>query len=110
MYFAFFKRLIDFLLSLVGLLLLSPLFLFITVVLFLANRGFPFFVQDRPGKNCKIFKVIKFKTMNDRRDKKGELLPDSVRLTAMGKFIRQTSLDEIPQLMQVRYKISTSDN
>lgn len=100
-YKKYIKRLIDFLLSFVGLLLLSPLFLLITVVLFVANRGFPFFVQNRPGKNNRIFKVIKFKTMNDRRDEKGALLSDSVRLTAVGKFIRQTSLDEIPQLVNV---------
>ncbi|MDR2843231.1 MAG: sugar transferase [Candidatus Symbiothrix sp.] len=101
MYKSFFKRVIDFLSSLTGLLILSPFFLIITWLLWCTNHGKPFFTQDRPGKNGKIFQVIKFKTMNDKRDTQGNLLPDADRLTAIGKFIRKTSLDEIPQLLNV---------
>jgi lipopolysaccharide/colanic/teichoic acid biosynthesis glycosyltransferase len=75
--------------------------LIVTILLAIANNGKPFFFQPRPGKNERIFKVIKFKTMNDRRDKNGELLPDADRLTSVGKFVRKTSLDEIPQLINV---------
>ncbi len=101
MYKSFFKRLIDFTAALLGLLVLSPVFLLITAALTIANRGKPFFIQERPGKGERIFKIIKFKTMNDRKDSKGELLPDSKRLTKVGSFIRKTSLDEIPQLINV---------
>ena len=101
MYRFFFKRLIDFLLALIGLLLLFPIFLIVLVLLSIYNAGKPFFFQERPGKNEKIFKVIKFKTMNDKKDSNGELLPDSVRLTKVGNFVRKTSLDEIPQLLNV---------
>lgn len=87
--------------ALVGLLILSPLFLIVILLLLIANNGRPFFLQKRPGKNGKIFKVIKFKTMNDKKDLKGNLLPDADRLTGVGKFIRKTSLDEIPQLLNV---------
>ena len=87
--------------ALIGLLLLLPLFLLITLLLSVANNGHPFFTQTRPGKNARLFKVIKFKTMNDKRDKAGKLLPDAKRLTPIGKFIRKTSLDEIPQLINV---------
>lgn len=97
----YFKRLIDFTLALIGLILLSPIFLFITIFLTIANQGKPFFFQKRPGKNEKIFKVIKFKTMNDKKDVKGNLLPDAERLTKIGSFVRKTSLDEIPQLINV---------
>lgn len=97
----FFKRLIDVLISLVALLILSPIFLGITLTLFFTNDGKPFFFQIRPGKNCKLFKVIKFKTMNDRTDSNGNLLHDSQRTTRFGKMLRQTSLDEIPQLINV---------
>lgn len=101
MYKLFFKRVIDFLLALIALLLLSPIFIIILVLLTIYNAGKPFFFQVRPGQNERIFKVIKFKTMNDKKDSKGELLPDSIRLTRVGKFVRKTSLDEIPQLLNV---------
>lgn len=101
MYKNVFKRLIDFTLTLIGLLFISPIFLFITIFLTIANQGKPFFFQRRPGKNEKIFKVIKFKTMNDKKDTKGNLLPDAERLTKIGSFVRKTSLDEIPQLINV---------
>ena len=92
----------DFCLSLIGLILLSPLLVLLWIFLSIANRGAgAFFVQPRPGKDEKIFKIIKFKTMNDRRDENGKLLPDAERLTKVGKFIRTTSLDEIPQLINV---------
>jgi lipopolysaccharide/colanic/teichoic acid biosynthesis glycosyltransferase len=101
MYSSFFKRFFDFILSLIGFIILSPLFIFIFLFLLIANNGKPFFFQQRPGKNAKIFKVIKFKTMNDKKDIHGNLLPDSERLTPIGNFIRKTSLDEIPQLINV---------
>lgn len=91
----------DFIASLIGLVLLSPLFLLITVFLFIANNGKPFFFQSRPGKNGKIFSIVKFKTMTDKKDAEGKLLPDAHRLTLVGKFVRKTSLDEIPQLLNV---------
>lgn len=101
MYKHFFKRIFDFFAALFGLLLLSPLFLVVTIGLFIANHGKPFFFQARPGKNGKIFKIVKFKTMNDKKDAAGNLLPDADRLTAIGAFVRKTSLDEIPQLINV---------
>lgn len=101
MYKNYIKRLIDFLAALVGLLLLSPIFIVVTIALYFANQGKPFFFQERPGRNEKIFKIIKFKSMNDKRDKDGKLLPDAERLTKVGGFVRKTSLDEIPQLINV---------
>jgi lipopolysaccharide/colanic/teichoic acid biosynthesis glycosyltransferase len=101
MYKLFFKRLIDFTASLVGFVILLPLFLIVTVFLCFANQGKPFFFQRRPGKNGKVFSIIKFKTMNDKKDAQGQLLPDEIRLTKVGKFVRKTSLDEIPQLINV---------
>lgn len=101
MYKFFFKRLIDFILSLIGFMVLLPIFLLLTILLIIANKGTPFFFQKRPGKNEKIFSVIKFKTMNDKKDKTGKLLPDAARITLVGKFIRSSSLDEIPQLLNV---------
>jgi len=101
MYKYFFKVLIDVIASLLGLIILSPIFVIVILLLLFFNDGNVFFFQRRPGLNGKIFKVIKFKTMNDRRDKAGELLPDAVRLTPLGKFIRKTSLDEIPQLLNI---------
>lgn len=95
------KRLLDFCLSLFVLCALTPVFLIITIFLFFANKGYPFFFQRRPGKNDKIFTLIKFKTMNDQRDADGNLLPDERRITRFGSFIRKTSLDEIPQLINV---------
>jgi len=101
-YKRYFKRLFDFLLSLLGFIIISPIFLILWIWLSIANRGAGvFFFQERPGKNEKIFRVIKFKTMNDRRDASGKLLPDVQRLTRVGKFVRSTSLDEIPQLLNV---------
>jgi len=101
MYARYFKRPLDFLVSLTGFILLFPLFVAVTLALFWANRGKPFFLQPRPGKNERIFKLIKFKTMNDRKDKEGNLLPDTERLTPAGRLVRKTSLDEIPQLLNV---------
>ena len=101
MYSNGFKRLGDFLFSLGLLLLLSPVFILVWILLLLANNGKAFFFQSRPGRNEKIFNIIKFKTMNDARDAENNLLPDSVRLTPIGKFVRRTSLDEIPQLINV---------
>ncbi|WP_395051209.1 sugar transferase [Flavobacterium sp.] len=101
MYSSFFKRFIDFITASIGLMILSPLFIFTTVGLSLANQGRPFFIQLRPGLNGKLFKIIKFKTMNDKEDAAGNLLSDGHRLTKIGKFVRKTSLDEIPQLLNV---------
>jgi lipopolysaccharide/colanic/teichoic acid biosynthesis glycosyltransferase len=101
MYKHFFKRLIDFSASFIALLLLAPILLVVTFLLAIANKGKPFFFQTRPGKHEKLFKIIKFKTMNDTRDKEGNLLPDAKRLTPLGKFVRSTSLDELPQLLNV---------
>jgi len=101
MYKSYFKRTIDFIGALTGLLLLSPLFLIVTVGLYFANQGKPFFFQNRPGKNGNLFKIIKFKTMNDKKDTNGNLLSDAIRLTKIGSFVRKTSLDELPQLLNV---------
>ncbi|HEU4495818.1 MAG TPA: sugar transferase [Flavobacterium sp.] len=101
MYSSFFKRLIDISAAFVALALLLPVFIAVTIFLAVANGGKPFFVQRRPGKNEKIFSIIKFKTMNDKRGLNGQLLPDSERLTKIGLFVRKTSLDEIPQLINV---------
>mgnify|MGYP000947691386 FL=1 len=102
MYNSFLKRLLDFLLALMGFIIICPLFLLIWIWLTIANKGAgAFFFQERPGKDEKIFRVIKFKTMNDRKDASGNLLPDEQRLTKVGKFVRTTSLDEIPQLLNV---------
>ncbi|ESU20815.1 sugar transferase [Flavobacterium cauense R2A-7] len=95
------KRFFDSILSFFGLLLLSPVFLLVTLGLFFANNGKPFFIQERPGKDGVIFKIIKFKTMNDRKDAEGNLLSDAERLTVVGKLVRKTSLDEVPQLINV---------
>lgn len=101
MYKYFFKRLIDFLTALSGLIILFPLILIITIILTFSNKGKPFFFQKRPGKNEKIFKIIKFKTMNDKKDKNGQLLSETHRLTVVGRFLRKASLDEIPQLLNI---------
>jgi undecaprenyl phosphate N,N'-diacetylbacillosamine 1-phosphate transferase len=101
MYKTFFKRLLDFFAALTGFMLLSPIFAFVMIGLFFANDGKPFFFQIRPGKNTKLFRIIKFKTMNDRKDSAGNLLADAERLTKIGQFVRKTSLDEIPQLLNV---------
>lgn len=101
MYKKIVKPVLDFLTALTLLLLLSPLFLLALIGLFFANSGKPFFVQVRPGLNGRLFKIIKFKTMNDRKSVDGNLLPDAERLTKIGSFVRKTSLDEIPQLLNV---------
>ena len=102
MYKHFFKRLFDFIISLIALVIISPLLLVVTIWLHFANKGAgAFFLQERPGKNAKIFKVIKFKTMTDERDQNGNLLPDEKRLTKVGRFVRSTSIDELPQLINV---------
>jgi lipopolysaccharide/colanic/teichoic acid biosynthesis glycosyltransferase len=102
MYRHFFKRLIDFFVSFIALLVLSPLLLVVSAWLYFANKGVGvFFFQERPGKNGKIFKVVKFKTMTDERDANGYLLPDAQRLTKIGRFVRSTSIDELPQLFNV---------
>lgn len=101
MYKNFFKRLIDFIVAFVGLVVLSPVFIIVTLCLYFANQGKPFFFQRRPGKNEKIFSIIKFKTMNDKKDAEGNLLSDAERLTPVGGFVRKTSLDELPQLINV---------
>lgn len=102
MYKYFFKRFFDFWISLVVLIIISPILLVVTIWLHFANKGTgAFFTQDRPGKDGKIFKVIKYKTMTDERDADGNLLPDEKRLTKVGKFVRSTSIDELPQLFNV---------
>ena len=101
MYKGFFKRFLDFLIALILLIIVSPLFLLLIVFLAIANQGKPFFFQRRPGKNEKVFSIVKFKTMNDKKDKSGNLLPDKDRITRVGNFVRKSSLDEIPQLINV---------
>ena len=101
MYKIFIKRVLDFCISFILLLFVSPLFLFLIVFLAITNNGKPFFVQKRPGKKEKIFSILKFKTMNDKKDTEGSLLPDKDRMTRVGTFVRKTSLDEIPQLINV---------
>lgn len=101
MYKIFFKPVLDFLLAFIGFIFLSPIFSIVLIILLINNQGFPFFYQKRPGKNGKIFKVIKFRTMTNKKDRVGNLLPDEQRLTQIGKSIRKTSLDELPQLINV---------
>lgn len=102
MYKHFFKRFFDLLISLIVLISISPILLIVTIWLHFANKGAgAFFFQERPGKNEKIFKVIKFKTMTDERDTEGNLLPDEKRITKVGRFVRSTSIDELPQLINV---------
>ena len=102
MYRDFFKRGIDFLIALVALVCISPVLAVVTIWLHFANKGAgAFFLQERPGLHGKIFKIIKYKTMTDERDAEGNLLPDKDRITAVGKFVRKTSIDELPQLINV---------
>ena len=102
MYKNFFKRFLDFWISLIALIIISPILLVVTIWLHFANKGAgAFFLQERPGKDEKIFKVIKYKTMTDEKDETGKLLPDAQRLTKVGKFVRSTSIDELPQLINV---------
>lgn len=95
------KQLFDVSIAILTLSLFMPVFVLILFLLLISNKGNPFFIQDRPGKNGKIFKIIKFKTMNDKLDSNGKLLPDNDRLTRVGNLIRKSSLDEIPQLINV---------
>ncbi|HEX3384662.1 MAG TPA: sugar transferase [Mucilaginibacter sp.] len=101
MYKFLFKRLIDLIVAIIGLTLLSPVLIVIIVILFFSNSGKVFFVQRRPGLHGNIFRIIKFKTMNDETGPDGQLLPDAERLTPIGRFVRKTSLDEVPQLLNV---------
>lgn len=101
MYRQFIKPAFDFFVALIASILLSPIILIITIALLFSNGGKPFFFQQRTGKNGRLFYVMKFKTMNDKRDAAGKLLPDAQRLTAVGRFIRKTSLDELPQLLNI---------
>lgn len=101
MYAKYFKRLIDFSLSLIALITLSPLLVLLIILGAVFMRGNPFFIQERLGKNEKIFKLIKFRTMDNRKDKKGNLLPDEVRLNKYGRFLRASSLDELPELANI---------
>jgi len=101
MYANYIKPILDLFTAIIGFLLLSPIFILTMIALAIANNGTPFFVQQRPGKNERIFNIIKFKTMNDNKDAQGNLLPDAQRLTAVGKFVRKISLDELPQLINV---------
>lgn len=101
MYARFFKRLLDFILSLFALIVLSPVMIILIVLGFVFMKGNPFFTQLRPGKDEKIFRLIKFRTMTNQKDKEGNFLPDDVRLTKYGKFLRSTSLDELPELINI---------
>lgn len=101
MYKNFIKRILDFTLSFIGLVFVLPILLIVTLLLTIANKGKPFFFQTRPGKNEKLFNIVKFKTMTDATDVHGNLLPDRERMTKIGSFVRKTSLDELPQLMNV---------
>ena len=101
MYKYILKRLFDLVISIIALVVLSPILFFVVICLVIANQGKPFFLQLRPGKNERIFKVVKFRTMTDEKDRDGNLLPDVNRMTKVGKFVRSTSLDELPQLLNV---------
>ena len=101
MYRSLFKRVFDFILSLTAIIILSPVLLLLTVIGAFLMGGNPFFTQERPGKDGKIFKLVKFRSMNNKRDERGELLPDEKRLTYYGKFLRNTSFDELPELINI---------
>lgn len=101
MYAKYFKRMLDFILSLGAIIVLSPILIVLTIVGAVAMGGNPFFMQERPGKNEKIFKLVKFRSMNNKKDKRGNLLPDEKRLTSYGKWLRSTSLDELPELFNI---------
>ncbi len=101
MYKVFFKRLLDLFLSIIGFVVLFPVFVVVWFILLFVNNGKPFFLQPRPGKNEKVFNILKFKTMTDKKDETGKLLPDELRVTKFGTFLRKSSLDEIPQLLSI---------
>jgi undecaprenyl phosphate N,N'-diacetylbacillosamine 1-phosphate transferase len=101
MYVSFLKRILDFMAAILGFICVLPIFSLVSLLLAVANRGSIFFIQARPGRGGHIFNIIKFKTMTNQKDASGQLLPDSVRLTSIGRFVRKTSLDEIPQLLNV---------
>ena len=101
MYKTYLKRILDTIIAFIGLVILSPILVVVILLLALANKGKPFFFQVRPGLNEQLFNIIKFKTMTDKKDKAGNLLPDKERLTKIGSFVRKTSLDELPQLINV---------
>ena len=101
MYAKYIKRIMDFILSLCAIIVLSPLLLFLTIIGVITMKGNPFFTQERPGWHEKVFKLIKFRTMTNEKDKDGNLLPDEVRLNGYGKFLRSTSLDELPELFNI---------
>ena len=101
MYRSFFKPLLDFFVAFLAIVVLSPLLLLVTLLLALANKGNPFFFQKRPGKYGEIFQIVKFRTMTNEKNEQGNLLPDEMRLTGIGKLVRKTSLDEVPQLFNV---------
>ena len=95
------KQILDAIVALIVLIAISPIFILLIILLFIANNGHPFYFQKRPGKNEKVFTICKFKSMNDKKDKNGKLLPDADRITKVGAFVRKTSLDELPQLLNV---------
>ena len=101
MYAKYLKRIIDFILSLIAIVILSPLLLLLTIIGVIKMKGNPFFTQERPGWHEKVFKLIKFRTMTNEKDKDGNLLPDEVRLNGYGRFLRSTSLDELPELFNI---------
>jgi undecaprenyl phosphate N,N'-diacetylbacillosamine 1-phosphate transferase len=101
MYQKIVKPFLDFILSLIGIIFISPVFIIIMAIVATKNQGNPFFIQPRTGKDKKVFHILKFKTMRDKRDPQGKLLPDAHRITSIGKWLRKTSLDEIPQLINV---------
>lgn len=99
--YKYIKRILDALVAITVLIAISPLFIILVLLLFIANNGYPFYFQKRPGKNEKVFTICKFKSMNDKKDANGKLLPDADRITKVGAFVRKTSLDELPQLLNV---------
>lgn len=101
MYRKYIKRFFDVILSIIGVVVISPVLAVMTIILYVDHNGYPFYLHERPGMNGRIFRLIKFKTMNDKRDEHGELLPDAERLTPLGRFMRSLSLDEFPQLINV---------
>ncbi|WP_339839834.1 sugar transferase [uncultured Maribacter sp.] len=99
--YTYIKQILDIFVAFTVLLFISPIFILITILLFIANNGYPYYFQKRPGKNESVFTICKFKSMNDKKDASGKLLPDAERITKVGAFVRKTSLDELPQLLNV---------